>query len=394
MIPETAIQRLKKDLESSDAGVLSIYSNINPALPENRGGAWLKRIKNTLRQLPSLAGNNARNNSLLREVMEYLEQVEPHGRTLACFATREPSGKTRLFHLLLQVDLPVVDLAHGRVDARFGKPYITPLIYAFDEYERAAVLHLARGRWRLYEIFLNEIEEKDEIFGSVNSSEWKQLQEETEAFASKALRQRADDSLDKYYAKQAAWTRRFFEHLAHLLDGAVRQLGVRRLVLMGDDWQTAYFEKFLSHQLQQKIVGHASHPASPTLPSPKEILDAVVPLLEEAERREEMALLEEIKNGAGLWGLDPVLEALCLGRVATWVLPWNCDLDLWRCPDGRLFASSQAAAEQCADAEKAALREEVFDLAQAHGSRLEFVRGPAETELVKELGGMAAKLRW
>ena len=56
------------------------------------------------------------------------------------------------------MELPVVDLAHGRVECRWGEPYVTPLLYALDEYERAGVLYLDQMSWRFYEIFLGEIE--------------------------------------------------------------------------------------------------------------------------------------------------------------------------------------------------------------------------------------------
>jgi hypothetical protein len=41
-----------------------------------------------------------------------------------------------------------------------------------------------------------------------------------------------------------------------------------------------------------------------------------------------------------------------------------------------------------------ALRDVIVDLAIAHGARLEFVHGEAESRLFREFGGLAALSRW
>ena len=44
--------------------------------------------------------------------------------------------------------------------------------------------------------------------------------------------------------------------------------------------------------------------------------------------------------------------------------------------------------------EPVALRDLIVDLATAHGARLEFVRGEAESRLLREFRGLTALSRW
>jgi hypothetical protein len=139
----TLIQDLQAAFSDSSTPVLSLYADINPARPENAGRAWVRRIKNTLKELLE-SGESKPDNSLCEQVLALLEQERPSARTLVLFASRNPAGKPVLHRIDLQVELPVVDLAHGRVEARWGEPYLTPLFFAFDEYERGGSLRYGR----------------------------------------------------------------------------------------------------------------------------------------------------------------------------------------------------------------------------------------------------------
>jgi hypothetical protein len=154
-----------KDTIVPHAGpLLSLYADVNPANPDNAGRAWLVRVKNTLKSL-SLPRD------LPERVIEALEFERPEARTCALFA-----GKDLLRMYTLGVDLPVVDLAHGRVDARWGEPYIFPLVYMIDEYERYGVVFVGRERWRFYEVFLGEIDERADAFLELHSDQSRKLE--------------------------------------------------------------------------------------------------------------------------------------------------------------------------------------------------------------------------
>jgi len=392
MISTAVLERLRQLFGNHTGPVLSLYCDINPARPENQGRAWVTRIRTTLRDIPELHLPRKHGRTLFRELIAYLEQLSPDGRTLACFAA-ENNHDLKVDHLTLQAELPVVDLAHGRVEARYGPPYLAPLAYAFDKYPRTGVLHLARGRWRFYEIFLNELREDTGAFASISPPEWNQLLEAGRLFVSRRLREKAGENRDKFYARSAAWTHKFYERLAALLAKAAERLQISRLVLMGDDWQTAHFESYLPKSLRPRLAGRVSHPENAAAPTPPQILQRVTPVLEEAERKEEMDLLHKARTG-GLWGIGPVLEALQAGRVAVWILPWRVSATVWRCPQGLIAASRADAAAACPDPQPVPLQDLVFDLACNYGARLEFVRGEVEQRLQDEFQGTAAILRW
>jgi hypothetical protein len=229
----TLIQDLQAAFGDSSKPVLSIYADTNPARPENAGRAWVGRIKNTLKELLEREESKP-DNSLCEQVLALVEQERPSARTLVLFASRNPAGKPVLRRIDLQVELPVVDLAHGRVEARWGEPYLTPLFFAFDEYERGGVLHLSGSRWRFYELFLGELREDTEIFANISAEEWQELQELAGRIENAVAERRARsggtfDKLspkEREAAKVSLWMHKLYLRLASALDKAVDRLAL------------------------------------------------------------------------------------------------------------------------------------------------------------------------
>jgi peptide subunit release factor 1 (eRF1) len=85
----------------------------------------------------------------------------------------------------------------------------------------------------------------------------------------------------------------------------------------------------------------------PSQPTAKDILDRVLPVLERAERRGELELLDRIAPRHSVWGLDPVLDALQLGRVEVLVLPWTLEARIRRCENNGAVAGSLEMAQRC-----------------------------------------------
>ncbi|MCX8033463.1 MAG: VLRF1 family aeRF1-type release factor [Thermoleophilia bacterium] len=401
---EKQIEVLRRNFAQSSMPVLSIYSDVNPAKPENAGKAWLKRVKNAIHNLPEIRGQDSKRDTRLYDrVLELLESERPEARTLALFALRDEQGELLAERLDLQVDLPVVDLANGRVEARFGKPYLTPLLFAVDEYERAGVLHLEGTRWRFYEVFLGEIREEEDLFAEVTPEDWEELAglsaRLAQVFAVRAGRPggRSDklNPRDRASAKVSTWMQRIYGRLSELLDAAIDRLGIERLVLMGEHWQISHFEGYLSRGTRRLLVARTPHPRGLPAPTKNQLLERILPALEEVERRAELDLLDRIRQQPGLWGMDPVLDALQLGRVQVWVLPWSLEARIWRCEQEKFVAATPDVARIiCEHPQEVPLRDYVWELAAEFGARVEFVRGPAEQQVLTEMGGMAALLRW
>ena len=132
MLLKKDIQFIKENIAPRSAPILSMYLNVNPAEPTNANRAWLVRVKDSLKGLDVPR-------EVREKVMRELEVTRPAASTYTVFAADD------LMQVYsLQVDLPVVDVAHGRIEARWGEPYVFPPVYAIDEYARHGVVPLTR----------------------------------------------------------------------------------------------------------------------------------------------------------------------------------------------------------------------------------------------------------
>ncbi|MEW5882405.1 MAG: VLRF1 family aeRF1-type release factor [Pseudomonadota bacterium] len=399
------IERLIEDIRSlygdSDNPVLSVYADVDPAKPENARNAWVTRVKNAIRDLPEIRDREGKRDTPLYDaVMALLDEERPAARTLALFAARGRQGRLEVRRVDLQVELPVVDLAHGRVESHWGEPYLTPLLYAADEYPRVGILLLAGARWRFYHAFLDEVEEDTTAFAEISAPDWKTLQEAAQRIENVSeARLKAGGKFDKLSpkdraaAKVSTWLHKLYTRLARLVQRAAAD--TERLVLVGMPWQVSHFEGYLDRGLRTRVTARLPLPAEAAQTTPRGLFDFVLPSLQQAERAAESALLDRIAAQPGIWGFDPVLDALQMGRVEVLVLPWSVEGTLWHCPDDDFFAGSRQTAQSvCAQPVEVPLRKHVWQLARDYGARVEFVRGEPEQRLLREFRGMAALLRW
>ncbi|GIV33081.1 MAG: hypothetical protein KatS3mg031_0616 [Chitinophagales bacterium] len=401
---EKQLSELNSWSESVEDNFLSIYADVNPARPENTGKGWIIRVKNRLKEIPEIRNaEGKRDEPFYNKALELLEQERPEARTLALFLHRDKNNKLHALRLDLQIDLPVVDIAHGHVDARFGAPYLTPLWYAADEYERTGILLLDERKWRFFEIYLGEIQEDQEIFAEAAAEDWQTLQELSRRLSSELASRAAKpggryDKLshkERIAARVSGWLHKFYTLTKRLLEKTVDKLAIDRIVLIGESWQVSHFETYLNSRLQQKVI--ARLPLWPEVKdaSPLAVWRKAEPAVVAHERQKELRLLAAIKEQPGIWGTDPVLDALHMGRVKTWVLPWSLEQKIWICKEEKYAAATEELARiLCDQPELVPLREYALQLAADYGCEIDFVRGEAEQELLNTMHGMAALLRW
>lgn len=391
MLGKEAVKAIRRWAERP-APVLSLYLAVNPADPnvaqhtfDYKKKPYVIRAKDTLKALGVPR-------ELADRVLFRLEHDAPQAVTRAVFA-----DDRELEVYDLGVELPVVDLRTGLVEGRYGEPYVAPLLFALDEYERYGVVLLDKERWRLFEVFMGEIEEVEDAFRAVAPEEWRRLSESRPAaprtvggFAAAAKGGTAKDKFDR---RLLEWTHRFYKDRAQELFRFVEERGIERVILMGPEEDTKYFESFLPKALASRVVAHLPSPGHARV-SPGEVLLKVKPAIERIEREEEKKLLERVRE-EGIQGSAPVLDALMIGRVYLWVLPWNLEEEVYYCPEENFAAASLDAARAVCDApERRPLKDLVARLADAYGARVEFVRGEAEEMLTREFGGMAGLVRW
>jgi len=391
MITREAIPTLEA-IASRPGPVLSLYVLVNPADPnvsqytfDFKKKPYVIRAKDTLKALGVPK-------EVAEKVLFRLEHDAPQAVTRAVFA-----GDDFIEVFDLGVELPVVDLAHGLVEARWGEPYVAPLLFALDEYERYGVVLLDQERWRLFEVFMGEIQEVEDAFRAVAPEEWRRLSESRPAaprtvggFAAAA---RGGTAKDKFDRRLLEWTHRFYKDRARELARFLEERGIERVILMGPEEDTKYFASFLPKAVAERVVAHLPAPGTTRTP-PGEVLRRVMPKIAEIERAKEAELLARVRE-EGIWGSGPVLDALMIGRVYLWVLPWHTEEEVYYCPKERFAAASEEAARAvCAEPERRPLKDLVAELAETYGARVEFVRGEAEDRLIKEFGGMAGLVRW
>ncbi|MCS7012427.1 MAG: VLRF1 family aeRF1-type release factor [Chloroherpetonaceae bacterium] len=399
---ENTLAALRQWGETAADNFLSIYADINPAKPENLGGAWKKRIKSSLKDLTAIREPQGKHDQpLYDKVLELIEAERPEARTLALFAYRDARGTLHYERLDLQIELPVINVANGHVEVRYGRPYLTPLWFAVDEYERVGILVLDEQRWRIFEVYLGEVREDRDIFASIDAERWAKLRHESELFSMSVQALRSGRRFERLSAKDRAaarlsdWLQSFYKNVKILLERFVDERRIERLVMLGEEWQVSHFESYLSPRLLSKLIAKRPLWQEAREASAQAIWKKVEPEIVAYERAKELQLLEQIKNQPGIWGVDPVLDALQLGRVRLWVLPWHLDQTVWYCPDDQYLAATKDIADRlCQQPIQVSIKDYAFEVASTYGTDIDFVCGEAETRLLKEMGGMAALLRW
>lgn len=392
MIDKNDVLEIRNHLADLQPPVLSLYVEVNPAQTYNARRAWAIRAKNSVKEL-------GLPRTLEAVVFSAIEQeLAPEARTLAIFAaveTRSKRVEMDVVRIPLHIDLPIVDLAHGRVEARWGEPYFAPLLYALDEYERVGVIWLRGEGWRFFEVFLGEIEEHTEVFREIEPEVWKELQEFDPGRVRSLAQARTSGSRDRFSQRMETVAYRYLKRLADLTERGVAAMEIHRLVLLGREESTKTFVQMLSRSMRESIVAQISDLPVPQA-SPAAVLEKVLPVLMQVEREQEMALLQQIQEQPGVWGIDPTLDALQAGRLSVLAAPWQLDERVWICSNGLMAGTKQAASLFCdgEEPQPIALRDVIVEACAAYATRLEFVSGPAAEKLVNEMKGIAGLLRW
>lgn len=382
MLREDDIRFVKETVVPHATPLLSLYVDVNLGRPENARRAWLPRVKNTLKELQVPRDITAK-------VIDVLESRRPDARTYVVFAA---SDFIRLYSL--HVDPPVVNLAHGRIEGRWGDPYVFPLLYIMDEYQRYGVVFIDHKKWRFFEVFLGDIEEIGDAFLDLGSLESHKIDTRPAAlYQQEGVLLRGGARGDQFERHIEAWVQRFYKRAALVLQKLVEQWRIDVLILIGPDEDTHFFVQNMPKNLRQRTVARV-----PSLPNPGasagEVLKHVAPAIADSMQAQELALLQEVRE-KGRWG-PGILQQLQMGRLHLVVAPWNLNGSVWRCAGGLVVKDPKEAEAFCPGQEvkEVPLREVLPDLLPAYGARLEFVQGQAEQRLLAEFEGLAGLPRW
>lgn len=393
MIDREMVQQLRTELVELQPPALSLYVEVDPSRPENARRAWALRARNAVKALAVPA-------EVEQAALAAIEsEIAPEARTLALFvaapAADRKSATVAITRLPLHIALPLVDLTNGQVEARWGEPYIAPLIYALDQYERTAVVWLRGEGWRFFEVFLGEIVEHTDVFRSVEADLWQEVAAFDPRRLRDELRAQAMGNRDRFARRMENIAARYLQRLAGLTERALAHFGIRRLALLGREEATKQFAALLPRTIQQMVVAHVSDLPHPEA-APAHVLEKVWPAMEQAEQVHEQDLLNQVTRQPGVWGIDPALTALQEGRLSVLVAPWRLNEQVWLAGNGLLASSREQAMLLAPEAkpQPVALRDVLVDACTAFATRLEFVSGAAEERLLRDFSGLAGILRW
>ena len=200
---------------------------------------------------------------------------------------------------------------------------------------------------------------------------------------------------------QANYQRWFDEvaekHVKEVADELNRRVRAERVpvVVVGPEELRGEFVDALAQETRTALLGWAAAEAHAT---PAQVLNAISPLLEEAEAADEAELLERWRGLAargerGTAGWGDTLEALSDGRVEVLLVAEGGNRTVWQCPAcGRAAAvSGECPLDGIALDERENGVDVAVHRALAHGSRVEVIRhhddlGPGE--------GIGALLRY
>lgn len=110
MIGRNEAKEIETQLLSLEPPLLSVYADVDPSNPDNKGGSWRIRVKNALKDIAEIHERTKHRPSLYDQVVSLIEEERPAAKTMALFATQNKLGKTFLQRVDLNVSLPVVDV--------------------------------------------------------------------------------------------------------------------------------------------------------------------------------------------------------------------------------------------------------------------------------------------
>jgi peptide chain release factor subunit 1 len=311
MLSDTDIQTLEQD-HRLQPPVLSLYLNTDRRHPEGSrflAPLWhlLKTADLTLRRRLTPEGAEARERLhmiVTPRLVEFLEKEVASVtaiRSVAAFAslvTPKRPGPQQLTTYTLP--RPVRSQVH--IDPR---PYVRPLLFLLDQYERYAVIVADRKHARFFTVVLGEIEK---IASFVSDTPQRHGQG---GWSQKRFQRHVDDHIAKHVQRVTGYARR-----------ALRRLSAHRLILGGDGETLRLIREQLPPEFRERIVGTFPLDVHAPVHAIRERTLAGALAAEEREEAQKIAELREAlaHRGHAVRGLLATLDALTQRRALTLIV--------------------------------------------------------------------------
>lgn len=366
--------------------VASFYLNTDRTHPE--GEKYLATLRALVHRADRLLASRSdtaaalarqRLQDSLPDLLEFLDaRVAPESivRGAALFVSLSPTADHELRSpAFTAFTLPRPVRSQARVDHR---PYIRPLLFLLDQYERAGLIVADRNHARIFTLFLGEMETLQHLTSDTprrhDQGGWKQM-----------LFQRDIDGHTK-------------AHIRRAVRAAVNTFGaqpLRRIVLGGSKETLALLREELPKRFGGLIAGEfraAPHAPDAELVAKALAIAAAAEQHEEAQRVEELA--SALAHRAAARGLSDTLKALSEKRAVRLVLQRGFKQPGGVCDNcGSLFAAATAPCPHCSFPVRAVpdVLEHAVERAESERTEIEFV---TESPTLAALGGVGALLRF
>jgi len=209
-------------------------------------------------------------------------------------------------------------------------PHLFTLARLHDDYETCAVVLTNSQESRIFVVALNNAVK----VGGTEATE--EIRRFDAGGSAHMIFQHRTENLIKAHTKE----------MAEELGKVVQQNGIKRIIISSNDSIKGAVMSSLPDQLKGLLVDYIN---LPTHSSMQEIMQAIEPLLQEAERKQEADDLARLENqvgavgGLGVAGIVDTALALSKGQVQTLLIHQSFDGDGGECPNcGTLRAGKRA----------------------------------------------------
>ncbi len=360
-------------VESDGAPIVSLYLNLSPRKRLKR--AWAVALKSMARdaierQPTSISADAAR--AEIDKIERMLDEKIPDlERGVAVFSC-EPIDLWWLVPVPLQIKNR---MEIGR------RPFLRPLVRILDEHDQYVVVLLDKRRARLF------VGQQGSIFEVLD------LFEDTPP-----------------HQKQGGWSQMRFQrqHDAHVMWHAsavghatsllIERFSAKHLLVSGTQEALVEYKEQLPASAADRLDGTFSVPID--IPANK-ILEAIRPLQEEVEAREEERTIGEIQeavsSGRGVWGIEDTLRVLVEQRVMKLIVDDRYHATGGECLHcGMMSIRDEGDCRSCG--KPLAIVDDIVDVALERAldqeAELELVRSPGALELLEGVAPIGALLRF
>jgi Bacterial archaeo-eukaryotic release factor family 10 len=353
------LEDVKNLLNQTDDHTLTLYLNVDNAAQENQAAnpAWSVWAKNALRDLHKNSDNEQSDawKNIEESAQNYLSNYQPQGKGLLIFAG---DSFQQVYELPLYFENQV----------SFGKPCLTPLLSAIDEYEPYLVALVDQESARFFISYLGEIgfQESIEIDLEEYDFQQKTLMPSVSAITGGhgitqgSNREAYERMIDEHH-------NRFYREAVDVIQKLVDKNNVDRVILGGSEQSAYAVQHLMPDSLKTHVVGVVNIPMRYNA---SEIFQHILPTAQEAEQKQDMDIVNQVidfakSRGRGALGEEAVKTALDMQQVELLILPWP--------------------------SQKPDLSDDLAFRALQLNSKIELVNGEAMERLNAE-GGVAARL--